>query len=76
MDGGVDLVGGQPAAPHRYAEPVEDFADRASFDTELSSPGSLAGFALQATPAVPGLGWARPCRSMRSWPTCCEQAHR
>ncbi len=34
MDGGVDLPGGQAAAAHRHPVPVEDTADRASFDTE------------------------------------------
>lgn len=34
VDGVVDLVGGQSAAAHRYAVPVEDVADRSSFDAE------------------------------------------
>jgi hypothetical protein len=34
VDGGVDLVGRQTAAPHGHPVSVEDIADRASFDTE------------------------------------------
>ena len=34
VDGVVDLVGGEVAAAHRYAVPVEDVADRSPFDAE------------------------------------------
>src|SRR5690606_4414351 len=34
VDGVVDLVGGEAAAAHRHAVPVEDVADRSPFDAE------------------------------------------
>ena len=34
VGGGLDVVGGQAAAAHGHMVPVEDSADRASFDTE------------------------------------------
>lgn len=49
VDGGLDLVGGQAAAAHRHMVPVEDSADRASFDAESGGqfihcgPGLVAG---------------------------------
>ncbi|WP_327120718.1 hypothetical protein OHB12_17150 [Nocardia sp. NBC_01730] len=49
MDGGLDLVGGQAAAAHRHIVPVEDIADRASFDAESGrqfihcGPGLVSG---------------------------------
>ncbi|MGH3435263.1 MAG: hypothetical protein ACRDRN_02220 [Sciscionella sp.] len=41
MDGVVDLVGGEAAAAHRHAVPVEGGADRAPFDAE---PGTQLGY--------------------------------
>jgi hypothetical protein len=49
VDGGVDQVGGEAAAAHRDVVPVEDVADRSSFDAEPGTqlvhggPGSVPG---------------------------------
>ncbi len=77
MDGGVDLVGGQPAAAHRYLVSVEDIADCAPFDTESGSQfihgcsGLVAGDQLRDF-----IGVELPCppgsdSHHRRWGRCC-----
>jgi len=56
VDGVVDLLGGEAAAAHRHAVPVEDVADRAPFDAEPVAElvhrrtGLVARFGLDCRP--------------------------